>query len=342
MAESDSNHGSTRLFRRALVVMAAIALALIAWQLTHLLLLLFASVLAALMFHDFAAALMRWLKLPFGVALALAIILPLAVIVIIFGLFGSLMVDQFTALSQQLPAGVASLRRWLGTSSAGRDIIAGIDGYAPEVGTVVGIVRSMLSNLGTGVSELAVVLVGGIYLGAQPGLYANGVFEMSERLGFASTRKLANQIHKALIAWLMAQGIGMAFVAIGTGVSLAIVGIPSAFAIGLVAGLCEFVPYLGIFLVSVPAVVIGFGMGVKTGVFTIIALVVVQQLQGNVVSPMAQGKFSDLPPALTIFSLIAAAVLLGPLGIILAVPLTVVIMVLVKAAMAKPARLDPV
>ncbi len=336
--DSRAGDSSVRLFRHALVVMAAVAVGLIAWQLSHLLLLLFASVLAALMFHDFGVALQRWLRLPFGVALALAVILPLAMIIVIFGLFGSLMVDQFTALSRQLPAAVASTRSWLATTEIGREVISGIAGYAPEVGTIVGIARSMLANFGTGLSELAVVLVGGVYLGAQPGLYANGFIHAAERAGFARTRQVADQLHNALIAWLKGQAVGMAFVAIGTSIGLSIVGLPSAVAIGLVAGLCEFVPYLGVILVSVPSVAIGFSMGMQTGIFTIIALVIVQQLQGNVVTPMAQGKFADLPPALTIFSLIGFAVLLGPLGIILAVPMTVVGMVLIKAAMApKPA-----
>ncbi|WP_426169983.1 AI-2E family transporter [Sandarakinorhabdus sp. DWP1-3-1] len=335
MADDDrtASPGGARLFRHTLVVMAGVAAGLIAWQLSHLLLLLFASILAALMFHDFAAALQRWLKLPFAVALTLAVILPLVIIIVIFGLFGNLMVDQFTALTQQFPAALASARTWLRTTEIGREVISGLDGYAPEVGTVVGIVRATLSNLGTGVSELAIVLVGGVYLGAQPGLYANGIIHAAERAGFPRTRQVADRLHNALIAWLKGQAVGMAFVAIGTSIGLSLVGLPSAVAIGLVAGLCEFVPYLGVILVSVPSVIIGFSLGIKTGVFTIIALVVVQQLQGNVVTPMAQGKFADLPPALTIFSLIAFAVLLGPLGIILAVPMTVVGMVLVRVAL---------
>jgi predicted PurR-regulated permease PerM len=119
------------------------------------------------------------------------------------------------------------------------------------------------------------------------------------------------------------------------------VGLPSPLAIGLVAGLCEFVPYLGVVLVSIPTIILGFGQGVETGILTIVALVVVQQLQGNVVMPIAQSRFGDLPPVLTIFSLIAAGTLLGPLGVILAVPLTVVGMALLKLRLARLGRSSP-
>ena len=57
---------------------------------------------------------------------------------------------------------------------------------------------------------------------------------------------------------------------------------------------------------------------------------VVQQIQGNIVTPLIQSSMAELPPALTIFSLIAAGVILGPMGVILAVPLTVVGQTLIK------------
>ncbi len=320
-----------RLFRQAMLVLAAIALAVIAWQLTQLLLLVFASALVALMFHGFAGILQRRLRLPFGVALAVAVLLPLTSLVVIFGVFGNLMVDQFTLLADQLPAAVRSGERWLRSSTVGREALNAAQSYAPEVGTVVGFAQSMLANVGSAASAVAVVLVGGIYLAAQPGLYINGFKALLGADDERRADRILGNLRFSLIAWLRAQAFGMAFVAIGTSVGLSVVGLPSAVAIGLVAGLCEFVPYLGVILVSLPAVAIGFSMGSDTGIFTVIALIVVQQLQGNVVTPMAQGQFGDLPPALTIFSLLAAAALAGPAGVVLAVPLTVVGMVLVKA-----------
>lgn len=323
-----------QLLRQTLVVMAGVALAIIIWQLLPLLLLLFASILAGMMFHDLAETLRARLKLPFGIALALAVIVPLGLIVTIFALFGSLMAEQFALLAEQLPAAIRTLRGWIDDNRFGRQFVEGLNGYAPQAETVVGLIRATLSNVGSGISALAIVLVGGVYLAAQPRLYLDGTRDLLTRIGIPQAGATLAALHRGLGAWLKGQAVGMAFVAIGTSVGLGLVGLPSALAIGLVAGLCEFVPYLGVILVSLPAVAIGFSLGVKTGVLTVLALVIVQQLQGNLVTPMAQGKFSDLPPALTIFSLIGFGTLLGPAGVVLAVPLTVVTMVLVKAAMA--------
>ena len=328
-------------FRTTLAVMAGIAVAIGTWKLQQLLLLLFASVLTAQMFHGFSMVLKRRLRLPFGIALALAVVLPLLALVIIFGLFGTLMVEQFTLLAKQLPASLKLAQDWLASSETGREIIEAVSNYAPQVDTVVNLVQSGLANLGSGISQLVIVLVAGVYLAAQPDLYLNGFIRSAIRLGAKQMEATMAAIHTALGSWLKAQAVSMAFVAVGTAIGLWVVGLPSAIAIGFVAGLCEFVPYLGVILVSLPAILIGFSISPETGIFTVVVLVVVQQLQGNVVTPMAQGKLADLPPALTIFSLIAFGIMFGALGVILAVPLTVVGMVLFRRAMNSSPPFQP-
>lgn len=329
------------LFRRTLVVMGGVALAIATWRFQRLLLLLFASVLAAQMFHGLAVFLKRRLRLPFAVALALAVLLPMLALTLIFGLFGTPMADQFTLLAKQLPLAVKQGQDWLASSTTGREIIKAIGSYALQVDTVVGIVQIGLANLGSGVSQLVIVLVAGVYLAAQPQLYIGGAIAIAHRLDASAAEATFGAIHTALGPLLKAQAVSMAFVAIGTGAGLSLIGLPSAIAIGFVAGLCEFVPYLGVILVSAPATLIGFSISMEAGILTVVTLIIVQQLQGNIVMPMAQGKLADLPPALTLFSLIAAVLLLGPLGVILAVPLTVVGMVLFRRAMAERLHFHP-
>ena len=327
---------NARLFQRTMIVMAAIGTALVAWNLVQLLLLLFFSVLVAVMISDFTQALRRWTKLPFYGALTLAIILPLVALAVVFGLFGTIMYSQFTDLAARLPAEFEAFKAWMDSFAAGRQAMAVADSYAPRMEAVFGIAQSALANIGSAASGLAVILVAGVYLAAQPSDYTNGVLAMMSPARAAQTRTAFLAMHGALTAWLKGQAIGMAFVAVGTSIGLTLIGLPSGLALGLVAGVCEFVPYLGVILVSIPAIIIGFGIDPQTGWLTVGVLVVVQQLQGNVVQPIAQRRMSDLPPALTIFSLIGFGLLCGPLGVILAVPLTVVALALVKTSQAEP------
>jgi predicted PurR-regulated permease PerM len=293
------------------------------------------------MLSDFAALLQRVLRLPFALAIAAAVLIPLAALAVIFGLFGTMMVEQFIILSQRFPAALAQVEAWVRSYSIGNDLISQLHSYAPKMEQVVGLVQSTLANIGSAITGLAVVLVAALYMAAQPRLYVDGLIAMLPEAGRARALETVAAVRASLAAWLKGQAIGMAFVAVGTSLGLWLVGLPSPLAIGLVAGLCEFVPYLGVVLVAVPTVILGFGQGVDTGIFTIVALVVVQQLQGNVVMPIAQSTFGDLPPVLTIFSLIAAGTLLGPLGVILAVPMTVVAMALLKVRLARLGRSSP-
>ena len=347
MSTSPSPHDDTgrdntgRWFRRTLAVMAGIGVALILWQLQQLVLVLFASALVGLMLSDFTALLQARLKLPFALALLAAILIPLAALAVIFGLFGAVMVEQFIILADRFPAAVARVEAWARTLPIGKDILDQLAHAAPKMEQLLDIAQATLANVGSAITGLAVVLVAALYLAAQPRLYVDGLIAMLPETARAQAIETVTAVRSALTAWLKGQAIGMAFVAVGTSAGLALVGLPSPLAIGLVAGLCEFVPYLGVVLVSIPTVILGFGQGVETGIFTIVALVVVQQLQGNVVMPIAQKAFGDLPPVLTIFSLIAAGTLLGPLGVILAVPLTVVGMALLKLRLARLGRHSP-
>lgn len=322
-------------FRAGLLFMAAAGTAVVIWQLSQLLLVLFACVLVAVMVSRLAGTLKKKLHLPYLLAFLLAIILPLTFITAAFGLFGVQMAAQFDLLVQSLPAAVADLKIWLEGQELGRRLLAELPTMAPSASRVAEFLQGLVSDVGTVLSIVAVILVGGIYFAAQPQLYRRSLLALvppEKRIRVYRTQKAA---FRALNAWLKAQGVGMAFVGVATGAGLSLVGIPGAPAIGLVAGLCEFVPYLGTFVVAIPSILIGFSMGFDTGIWTIVVIIGVQQIQGNLVSPIAQSQLADLPPALTIFTLIVFGVLMGPLGVVLAVPLTVVGMALLRELVIK-------
>ncbi len=324
------------IFRRTLLVAAGIGFAIVLWRLTDLILLLIAGALVAFIFYKFADLIQRRLKVPHALALSLAILLPILFVGFVFAAFGNLMAEQFAILFDQLPSALAVVQDWLQNSELGRELSRRAGSFMPDGSRIVSLVQTVFSSLGTVVTSLVVVLVAGIYLAAQPRLYGRGVLHLVPPHARHKTVTTVRAVADAISGWLKAQGVSMVFVGVFTGAALAIVGIPAAPAIGLVAGLCEFVPYLGTIVVAIPAILIGFSISPETGVWTIIALVIVQQVQGNIVTPLVQSSMAELPPALTVFSLIACGVLLGPMGVILAVPLTVVLQTLVKELVTYP------
>ena len=319
-----------RIFRATLIIVATVAAAYVIWKLVDLLLLLFACALTALILLTITNVIRRRLPMPFGVGLTVTVLLLFAIVGGAFWFFGAQMTAQFTILGEQLPAAWAAVQARLNETSLGRQTLAKVAELAPSGKAIVDLFTTALTIAGGIISGLAVVLVGGLYLAAQPSLYGGGLLRLIPEKHRASTQETFDAVATSLRGWLKGQAIGMAFVGIGSGIGLAIVGVPAAPAIGIVAGIAEFVPYLGTIVAGVPAVILGFAQGTNTGLWTIAVMVGVNQIQGNIVMPLLQNRMVDLPPALTIFGIIAAGILLGPVGVLLATPLTIVVLVLVR------------
>ena len=329
-----------RVFRTTVIVLATIAGVYAMWRLSELLLLVFACALVALIFFDVARWISQKTRLGFGPSLAVAVLSIIAFLVGAFWFFGQSLSSEFTELAQRLPAAWATFQVKASQTTAGALVMERAASFAPDGRSIVNLLTNILTGVGTAVSAFAIVLIGGIYLAAQPRLYGHGVMLLTPQGARGKLRRTFDSVAESLNAWLLGQGLGMLFVGIATTIGLLIIGIPAAPAIGLIAGLCEFVPYLGTIVVVIPAVILGFAESTTTGIWTIVVLIGVQQVQGNLVMPLLQSRIVDLPPALTIFSLVAAGVLLGPIGVILATPLTVMLMVVVKAVYVQPHDLD--
>jgi predicted PurR-regulated permease PerM len=101
-------------------------------------------------------------------------------------------------------------------------------------------------------------------------------------------------------------------------------------ALGVIAGLLEFVPTVGPILAAVPAIAMGFLDSPEKALTVGLAYLVIQQLEGHVLIPMLMKEGMDLPPALTIVAQAVMALLFGFLGLMVAVPLLAVVIVPIK------------
>jgi predicted PurR-regulated permease PerM len=134
----------------------------------------------------------------------------------------------------------------------------------------------------------------------------------------------------ALRLWLGAQLIAMILVGVLIGTGLALVGVPSALGLGFVAGVLEFVPYLGPILSAVPALLLASTVSWELVAWTLGVFVVVQQVENNLIMPVLTGRAVDLPPAVGLLAVVGIGILFGPLGLLLAYPLAIVIDVAVR------------
>lgn len=101
---------------------------------------------------------------------------------------------------------------------------------------------------------------------------------------------------EALGKWLKGQFISMLMVGALTSLGLWLLGVPSALALGLLAGLGEFVPLIGAFATAIPALLAASTVDMSTVVYTLVLYVVIQQIEGNLIMPMVERRMVSLPP----------------------------------------------
>ncbi|MFL6734868.1 MAG: AI-2E family transporter [Sphingomicrobium sp.] len=330
MAKS-AEHSSERQFvRRVLIVLGLAALFFLIWQLRTMLLMLFGAVVVASIFRAVADTICKYTKLPSSASTALSILLVLGSIGGLIALFGSHVGEQFVTLRDNLPQAWKTFEQRIGDFGLGNQLerlAASIS--TPGGGSLSGFGRTLLS-VGSGVADMVVVIFAGIYLATQPNFYRTGVIKLVP----PAKRKLAAEAmlesERALRLWLKGQAIAMLVVGLLTGFGLWLLGMPSAFVLGLLAGLLEFIPFAGPIIAAIPAVLLSLAMGPDTTIWVMLLYLAVQQFEGNLLTPLVQQYAVDLPGVVLLFSLIGFGILFGTLGVILAAPMAVVTLVLVK------------
>ena len=331
MSSDRPRRASEREFvRHVLIVLGLAALFFILWQLRMLLLMLFGAVVIATIFRAVADTICRFTRLPPSVATALSIVLVLGIVASLVAVFGAQVAEQLKTRRETLPAAWRAVEQRIGDiglSDQFDRLVATIT--TPGGGSLTGFGRALLS-IGSGIADLLVVIFAGIYLASQPNFYRVGAIKLVPPARRKIAAEAMLECERALRLWLKGQAVAMTIVGFLTGLGLWALGMPSAFVLGLIAALLEFIPFAGPIIAAIPAVLLALAVSPEMALWVVLLYVAVQQFEGNLLQPMVQQYAVDLPGAVLLFSLIAFGTLVGTLGVILAAPLAVVTMVLVK------------
>ena len=343
-----------RFLRRVLIVAAVVVLALALWRLVHAVLLVFAAVLVAVLLRGLAKFAQRYLPLNDRWALGLMGGGLVLIVVLVGWLIGGQVQAQVSQLAGRLPQAVQSLEQRLGTSLPLPAILApgaaqrspgGTEGDAGSMmeqvarnpGQSASIVANMLGGVARfgavlldGLAGLVLALLGGVYLAAEPGLYRRGLVKLFPPSQHGRVEGTLRTSGEALWLWLGGQLISMILVGMLIGLGAWLIGLPAPLALGLFAGITEFVPIIGPWLGAVPGLLLALSQGTDALLWTMGLYLIVQQAESNLIAPLVQQRMVDLPPAVLLFSVVVTGALFGPLGVALAGPLTVVAYVAVK------------
>ena len=316
---------------RIVQVAGVVVLLLLAWQLAHLLLLVFGSIIVATILRNSGNVLRDWCHVPEAWSLPAAGLILVAVVGGVTALLGQQITEQLGQLGDQLAANIEQLRDQLVSSGMSQHL-----NEASVIGAVVGNVTSIGKLLMGGVADSLLVLVSGVYLALDPALYRRGTSLLFPRHYQPRLNDAFEASGNALTRWLMTQLVAMAMVGSLSLIGLYAIGMPSPLALALIAGATEFIPYLGPWLGAIPALLVAWSQGPDTLLWAGLLYLGIQQVEAFIISPLLARQMVAVPPALGLFAVVAFGMLLGPFGLVLAFPLTIVTMVLVIKLYVQP------
>ena len=180
------------------------------------------------------------------------------------------------------------------------------------------------------IGGLLLIVFLSIYLAADPDLYRRGALALLPARRRERGAQVLDRIATVLRKWLVTQLIAMAVIGTVTTIALLILDVKAAFALGLLAGLFEFIPTVGPILSAIPGVAMAFLDSPEKAVYVAIVYWGIQFLENHILIPLLMKGGMDLPPALTVLSQALLALVFGFLGLMVAVPMLATVMVVIQ------------
>lgn len=317
---------------------ASLLLLAAAWKWSNVLLLGFGAVLIAIALRAAAAFLNRRTGLAFKPGVLLAALTAALLLIGIVALAGPSISQQFRQLLATLPSAWQQVNTWLGDSSLGQFLEQRIEaaqsgggaGSTAAAPSIFSYVRGTLTTVTGGLANTVLLVTVAIFLALDAPLYRGGALRLVAPAWRPRAARITDEMAGALARWMGGQALDMVLVALVTGLGLWLLGVPLALVLGVIAGLTNIVPVVGPFLSGIPAVLFALTQGFDMAIYVALLFVVVQQVEGNLLMPLIQRYASDLPPALTVLAILAFGSLFGFAGVVLATPLLLVSIILVK------------
>lgn len=296
-------------------------------------LLCLAGILLAIAVRGAGETLARVLRLPDWAGMALVVIATLGVLGFGARLAAPTLAQQADELLQQMPIAWAGLRDMLQSSRWGRTVL---EEFAPG---------DLISSVGTGAASMAAaaargtagwmtdaiyLLFLGMFLAASPAAYLAGLKAMVAPSLRQHVDPVLAALGRALRAWVAAQLLAMTIVGGLTFLGLSLLGMPLAGILAAAAALLGFIPILGPIIAAIPALLLALGEGWSMVLWVAGLYVLIQTIEGDIVTPLVQSRAIRLPPGLILIAQLVMLSLFGLFGLAMAAPLAAVLLVLTQ------------
>jgi predicted PurR-regulated permease PerM len=330
------------------------ALLVFSWYFATTLFLIFAGVLLGVALNAMTNLLGRVVGLSHALRLTIVCLVLVALLSGVVFLGGATIKQQVAALSDTIKSQLVNVKGFLerngidtgyfglGTPGAPADASTsatpGAAAHAlPSAGEIASSGGAIVSQtvkllLGTvsAVGNFFIVMFLGLTFAAQPGVYRKGLLFMAPVRHRARVTVIVDRIGETLERWLIAQIITMAAVFLVTWIGLTIIGIQSAFILGLQAGLLTFIPTVGALIGGLIVVLASLASGWVAAASAFALFLGVHALESYILTPILQRQALEIPPATLFAFQILLGVVFGIWGLALALPLMAVAKVMIN------------
>jgi predicted PurR-regulated permease PerM len=326
------------------VAVAVVIVLVLIWYAIDVVLLAFIGVLLAILLRAPADWLSARTGLREGWALGLVGVLVLALLAAVAVLFGRGVVGQALQLADRIPEIVQSFREHLEQSDFGRRAAHAAEAsglFSGGQGQFLGRGLGLLGSTFGAVANLIIVVFFAVFMAARPRLYVDGFLALVARKRRERLREVLHEIGHVLRRWIVGQSLLALCVGLLTGIGLLLLGAPFAVPLALLAGLMEFIPYIGPLVAAIPAILVGFAEGPQLALWIALLFLAIQSLESYVLAPVVQHRAVHLAPALILFAQVLMGVIVGALGVAVATPLAAAGMVAISMLYVQDVLGDP-
>lgn len=326
---------------RIIVTALVIILLLAIWKLRDALLLTFFAIIVAIVLQVPARRLQQ-VGLSRGLSILVSLLGLISLFVLLVVLIAPVFVAQVSDLIDGLPDTFDSARDEYDRLALENDWLPEIDwdnvaegdaaDFAVEqAGNLSRNIFPFLTGLGGALTSTLFVLLIALFFMTEPTNYLGGLLALVPADYRPRALEIMLLLGDTLRRWFVGQLISMTLsgilIAFATGVVL---GLPNAVALGVIAGLMEFIPNFGSIISVIPAVLIALTEDPLLVPVVIVTYLVVQQVQSNLIMPRIMSRQINIPSAAVLIAQIMFAALFGFMGLLLALPLAVLVVVLVR------------
>jgi predicted PurR-regulated permease PerM len=316
-------------FRASLVVVAVVLAAYLLYELRLLLILIFLAVLLAGGLYGIVRFFERILPRLLAV-LATYVILIGAFVLIIFLIFPPLVrqviefVDELPAIADRLREDTIALIDGIAGEGNGEEIVDtltdGAQDAVPELGSLLSVPLTLVSIL---TNAFVVVFLSALML-IERDRARGWLLEFVDRRDQEAVIGVSRNALLRLGAYVRGQLLVMALIGVGSAVGMTILGVPFAVPLGALSFVTAAIPIAGAFIAGGPIVLVALTVSPGTALLMLAWLVVLQQLEGSVITPYIQGRVVNLSAIAVLLGVLAGTSIAGIVGGIIAIPLVAI------------------